>query len=268
MKSKTVAILESRTGEHLAALVSGRGGVPMLAPALEELPDVDAEELVRLLRDWRADPFVMAIFQTGVGTRALFEATDALGSTSELLDLLGRALVVVRGPKPLGALNARGVRIDLRAAQPFTTDTVLAAIGATRLEGSRVLVQRYGEANQRLGEGLRRRGAKVQEIGTYRWALPADVTPLERLIEALACSRVDAVVFTSAVQVRNLYAVAERLGRSDELAGLLNATLVASIGPVCSAALTQRGVRPTLEANPPKLGALMSALEAALGAAA
>jgi uroporphyrinogen-III synthase len=36
------------------------------------------------------------------------------------------------------------------------------------------LVQRYGAANQLLRETLQGRGARVDEIATYRWALPAD----------------------------------------------------------------------------------------------
>ena len=91
---------------------------------------------------------------------------------------------------------------SIRAASPFTSETVMAAIAACSLAGARVVVQRYGEANRRLCEALTGRGAAVQEIATYRWALPADTGPLERLIDALARSAVDAVVFTSAVQVK------------------------------------------------------------------
>ncbi len=80
--------------------------------------------------------------------------------------------------------------------------------------GRRVLVQRYGEANRRLCEALESRGAAVHEIATYRWALPKDTGPLMRLLDELAASRVDAVVFTSAVQIQNLYAVAERANRA------------------------------------------------------
>ena len=264
MKSKVVAILETRTGEHLAELISRRGAVPMRAPALEEVPDVDSDQLAAQLEGWAVHPFTMAIFQTGVGTRALFEAAEGLGATSTLMRVLDKAVVVVRGPKPLGELNSRGVRIDIRAPAPFTTDTVLEAVAGVALKRGRVLVQRYGEANRKLCETLRSRGAAVEEIATYRWALPADTGPLERLIEALAASTVHAVVFTSAVQVRNLYAVADRMSRGAELAGLLNATVVASIGPVCTAALLQHGVKPTFEANPPKLGPLVHGLAEAL----
>jgi uroporphyrinogen-III synthase len=261
---KTVAILEARTGAHLAELISRQGAVPLLAPALEEVPDVDPAAVATLLEDWGARPFRMMIFQTGVGTRALFQVTDALGSTPLLLELLGNATVVVRGPKPVGELNSRGVRIDIRAASPFTSETVLAAIAGISVEGARVVVQRYGEANRKLCAALTARGASVQEIATYRWALPGDLRPLERLLDALAQRAVDAVVFTSAVQVKHLFVVAQRMGRAAELPELMRGLIVASIGPVCSRALEERGIAPTFEADPPKLGPLVAGLKAAL----
>jgi uroporphyrinogen-III synthase len=264
MKSKVIAVLETRTGEHLGELIARRGGVPMLAPALEEVPDVDPQVLASLLAQWRINPFKMVIFQTGVGTRALFQATDAAGLTGELLQLLSSSMVVVRGPKPVGELNAREVRIDIRAATPFTTETVLAAVSNISLRDARVLVQRYGEANQRLCGALAARGAAVQEIATYRWGLPADMGPLNALLHALAQSRVDAVVFTSAVQIHNLYAAAEKTGGASNLASQLNGLVIASIGPVCSRALREYGVTPTFEANPPKLGPLVAGLDEAL----
>ncbi len=264
MKSKVVAILESRTGAHLAEMVARRGGVPLLAPALEEVPDIDPQAVRSLLAQWRDRPFDICIFQTGVGARALFAATDAAGLSAELRDRLAASTVVVRGPKPVGELNARGVRIDVKAASPFTTEMVLDALARVPLAGRSILVQRYGETNQALAAGLSSRGATVQEIATYRWALPADTQPLSKLLEALGAGGVDAVVFTSAVQIHNLYSIAEKAGSAADLAKNLNGSIVASIGPVCSRALRRYGVVPALEANPPKLGALMAALDSAL----
>jgi uroporphyrinogen-III synthase len=267
MKSKVVAILESRAGAHLAELVARRGGVPLLAPALEEVPDVDPAAVRTLLVRWRIEPFKICIFQTGVGTRALFSATDAADLTEELKILLAASLVVVRGPKPIGELNARGIRIDIRAASPFTSEMVLAAISGIEVENCSVLVQRYGAANQALTAALEARGAAVQEIATYRWALPTNTQPLIDLLAALAERRVDAVVFTSAVQMHHLHAVAQQSGAAAQLADHLNRCVVASIGPVCSRALHEYGVTPTFEASPPKLGPLMVALEDAINAA-
>src|ERR1700679_1619485 len=99
MKSKVVAILETRAGEHLGELIARRGGIPMLAPALEEVPDVDPRAVEALLAQWRVARFGIAIFPAGVGTRALFQATDAAGLTGEVLRSLDAATVVGRGPK-------------------------------------------------------------------------------------------------------------------------------------------------------------------------
>lgn len=266
MKGKTVAILESRSGAQLAELVRRRGGTPVLAPALAEMPDMDSAFIARFVGELETRPAVAAIFQTGVGTRALFEATDALGLTPKLLELLAAMKVVVRGPKPTAALRSRGVRIDLSAADPFTTVEVLAALRPISIENERVMVQRYGATNEKLEEGLRARSAEVVEVPTYRWALPADTGPLVALMDELEERRIHATVFTSASQAYNLFALAESLGRKSSLAADLNATLVASVGPVCSAALAGLGVNVNVEPSPPKMGPLVAALDAALSA--
>lgn len=264
MRGKTVAILESRLGRQLAELVEKHGGRPLHAPALAEVADVDRDAIARLVADLEARPPAAAIFQTGVGTRALFEATDALGLTARLLALLANTTVVARGPKPSGALRARGVRVDLSAKDPFTTAEVLEMLEQTPVSGRRVVVQRYGVTNAELEQALEGRGASVVEIPTYRWSLPQDTRPLVELMDALEQRRVDAVAVTNAAQVHNLFDLAGRLGRVEALRAGLNRTLVASVGPVSSDALKQFGVTVRLEASPPKLGPLISALEGAL----
>ena len=265
MLGKTVAILETRAGEQLADLVRRQGGTPFRAPALAEVPDVNRDALRERLDAWRASPPHVFVFQTGVGARALFAATDTLAMTGDLLALLDRALVVVRGPKPTAALRARGVRIDLAAAEPFTTREVLAALDAApSLPGRRVVVQRYGEHNRELHEALEQRGYEVGEIATYRWDLPPDTKPLRELVDRLEQGTIDAVAFTSGAQATNLFAVADADGRGDALRAAIGRTLVASIGPVCSSVLRELGVRVDVEASPPKLGPFMRALADAL----
>ena len=264
MQQKQVAILESRMGEQLASLVAGRGGIPFHAPALAELPDLDHQGIGALVLSLGTRPAKLAIFQTGVGTKALFAATDALGLTEMFSDLLSKTLVAARGPKPTGALRQRGVRIDYSAADPFTTHEMLDELSGLRLEGERVIVQRYGSVNRELDAALIARGAEVTEIPTYRWALPPDTALLEQLVARLERGEMHAVVFTNAEQARNLFLVSSRLNKADALRQALNRTLVASIGPVASAALREAGVKVGLEAKPPKMGALLSALDKAL----
>ena len=266
MKDKTVAILESRAGDRVASLIRKYGGTPFLAPALAEVPDVDPERIRALIGDWESTPPDIFIFQTGVGTRALFAATDSMELTPALLRVLEASQIVVRGPKPTAALGARKVRIDLSADDPFTTHEVLAQLHQLHppLRSKRVVVQRYGETNRELEASLESEGAEVIEIATYRWAVPEDTAPIVRLIDALGRDEIDLVAFTSASQASNLFAVAQRNGKEASLKQSLDRTLVASIGPVCSATLRQLAVRVDVEAKPPKLGPLIDIINAAL----
>lgn len=261
---KTVAVLESRLGPQVTELVRRRGYTALHAPALAEMPDIDPQQIATLVAAWEKAPVRVAIFQTGVGVQALFKTTDALGLSERLTALLGQTTVVVRGPKPTGALKWRNIRIDLSAADPFTTHEVLAAIAGVDLRGQRVVVQRYGAKNRELETALRQHGAEVVEIPVYRWSLPADLGPLRRLIDEIDAGRVDAALFTSASQLLNLFAVADGMERHQALRDGLNRLLVASVGPVCSAALIDAGVKVGLEASPPKLGPLIEALDKAL----
>jgi uroporphyrinogen-III synthase len=72
------------------------------------------------------------------------------------------------------------------------------------------------------------------------------------------------VAFTTASQASNLFAVAQYDGKEASLKQSLGRTLVASIGPVCSAGLRKLAVRVDIEARPPKLGPLIDAINVAL----
>jgi uroporphyrinogen-III synthase len=264
VKGKTIAVLESRVGERLVELLRRRGASALHAPALSEVPDIDPDAIRALIEELHERPVRLAIFQTGVGTRALFGTADSLGLTEALLAGLAATQVVARGPKPTGELRARGVRIDFSAREPYTSREVLLAIGHVDLRGARVLVQRYGDTNIDLNKELADRGASVVQVTTYRWALPTDTAPLMRLIRELERGTVDAVVVTSASQIVNLAEVARRAGRESALIDALKRTLVASVGPMSSRALRELGVEAGFEASPPKLGPLLAGLEAAL----
>jgi uroporphyrinogen-III synthase len=87
---------------------------------------------------------------------------------------------------------------------------------------------------------------------------------LLRLIDALGRDEIDLVAFTTASQASNLFAVAQYDGKEVSLQQSLGRTLIASIGPVCSAALRKFAVRVDIEAQPPKLGPFIDAINAAL----
>ncbi len=264
LAGRRVAVLESRASDQVGALVRRLGGVPVLAPTVAELPDVDPAQLRAFLDEAGSHPPAVCVFQTGVGTRALFEAVTALDARATFEAVLAQATIVVRGPKPTAALRAAGVRIDRTAAAPYTTVEVLAAMSDLALTGRLVAVQRHGEANATLDTALAARGADVRELASYRWALPADRAPLAALLGELADGSIDLAVFTSAIQVRHLLDFADRCGAGSSVREALAGLPLVSIGPVCSAALRAAGFSVAAEADPPKLGGLPDAFAHAL----
>lgn len=260
MKGKTIAILEHRLGEQMAELVTKYGGTPFWAPALAEIPDIDLVYIRELFDQWEASPPNVFIFQTGAGATAFFCAAEKLNLTDKLQALLQAAEIVVRGPKPAAVLRSHQIPIHHSAKAPYTTTEVIAALDSVELAGQRVVVQRYGETNWELQKILQEKHAEVIEIATYRWGLPENTRPLVDLMDALERNEIDVVAFTSASQAVNLFAVAGQSTRQEVLRTSLKRTLVASIGPVCTAALHKLGITVDIEPHPPKLGAFVAAI--------
>ena len=262
LDGKVVAYVEARMQSEMGSLVERHGGVPFAAPVLQEVYNTDTPEVAGLIDDLCAGRVDIAVLQTGVGTRALFGAANALGREAELLSALERVTVIARSPKPASVLRRNKVRIDLMPPEPFTSEDLIASISEMDFDGREVAVQAYGGPNNLLTRTLRERGASVREVALYSWGLPDDLSPVLDLINRLASGSVNAVAFTSQPQVPNLLAIAAQSGLEDTLRRSLNsdAVAVASVGPVCTRRLLQNDVKVDVEPDHPHMGNLVLAL--------
>lgn len=259
---RRIVILEARLGPELASLVRRHGGIPILAPALREVPE--SPEAVRPAVEALLWGAVFAVFfLTGVGARTFLEMAEALGFGDRVAAALRRTLVFCRGPKPVAVLRARGIPVAGVAPEPHTVAALLRV-----LEGSSwdfrdrvVLVQHYGERNEELAAWLNARGARLLEISPYRWALPEDRGPLRRAVRMLVSGEADAILFSSQPQVAHLFQTAAELGLVEALKEALQSrVVVGALGPVCAGALAQHGVKPQVVPDHGKLGHLVVAL--------
>lgn len=252
----------------MADLIRKAGGEPVEAPALREVPLGANPQAVSFARDLIAGLFDLVIFTTGVGARYLLREVESEVPREALLSALGRATVVVRGPKPLAVLREWGVPVEVTVPEPNTWREVLAALDSRGpIDGLRVAVQEYGKLSRELVEGLGARGAVVTSVPVYQWDLPEDIAPLRNAIREIADGRIDAVLFTSAQQVVHLLQVADGEGLRDPIReALLGRVLVGSIGPTTTEALREHGIEPAFEPEHPKMGHLASALAVRLKA--
>ena len=261
LANKNIALLEARMSSELANLVTRHGGTAHSFPALREATVDAGVEVAALLDAFARHEIGFIVFQTGVGVAALLTEADKLGRQAELLAALSNVVKICRGPKPTAVLARNGLRPDVSASEPFTTTDLLAVMEPLALKDARVALLHYGERNAELTAWLQTRGAQLHELTMYEWQLPEDTAPLHDLIARLPRGEFDAVAFTSQIQARHLFQIADTLGQAYALRAALNArTVTASIGPTCSTALRALGVTPRIEPENPKMGHLVVAL--------
>ncbi len=246
----------------LASLIAKRGGEPICVPAVREVPMDCAADVARLIDSLEAGGVDIAVFQTGVGARALFREADKLGRLDALLTELRRITTVCRGPKPTAALKQAGVQVSVGIAAPYTTAELLDGLDTIPIDGKRVAALQYGERNEALLDRLHQRCTAVQDLCLYEWMLPDDTGGLRALVDELLGGSVDAIAFTSQVQIRHLYKVASERGVSERtLSDALNGgVIVSAVGPTCAAALSAVGVTTDTQPDYPKMGHMVNAL--------
>jgi uroporphyrinogen-III synthase len=248
---------ESRRAAEIAELIRRHGGTPISAPSMCEVPLDDNRVVLGYLERLAAGAIDVVILMTGVGLRLMVRAAAPQLTAAQVVQALRRAKLVARGPKPVAALREIGLTPDVLVPEPNTWREMLATLDdKLPVRGKRVAVQEYGIENRELLDGLESRGAKVERVTIYRWALPDDLAPLRGAVAAVIAGEVDIALFTSATQVYHLFQVAGE-DTAKLRAGFAH-VLIASIGPVCSEALGAHGLRPDLEPEHPKMGHLVA----------
>ncbi len=149
---------------------------------------------------------------------------------------------VALGPATADALLGAGLRVDLQPA-PSIAESIVREL-APRAKGQRMLLPRAAVARELLPEALRAAGATVDVVEAYR-TVPADESRSTlAAVFAPGARPVDAITFTSASTVENLFAL---LG--EQAVQALPGTRVCSIGPITSATLRSYGCVPAVEAQ-------------------
>lgn len=230
----------------LLDLLRRAGAKPVEYPAIAIEPADDYSALDAALRtlhtyDWMIFTSVNTITQIERRWRYLDLSWAALD---------GLAVAAI-GPKTAAALRERGVAV---AFMPHEYMGTAIAAGLPLQPGQRVLLARADIADRHLAEGLRARGAVVDEFVAYRTVPAAEgASQLRRRLES---GEIDAVTFTSASTVRNLCAL---LG---DAAGALADVDVACIGPVTAAAARECGLEPRVVAREYTVEGLVAGLAA------
>ena len=147
------------------------------------------------------------------------------------------------GPSTAERIERYGVRVDLTPDESRAERIVEALTAEGPVSGRNFLLPRADIAREVLADQLREAGAEVGEVVAYRTLLAGGERDADHDVYRMLLDRqIDAVTFTSASTVKNF----AKIYGEDQAADLLNATVVASIGPVTAEAAQQLGIQTTV----------------------
>jgi uroporphyrinogen decarboxylase len=254
-----VAALESRRSSEMAQLIQKHGGTPFVSPSMREVPLDENTVAIDFANRLITGCVDILLLTTGVGFSHLLDAVGRHVDRDRFLNALTDITTVARGPKPVVAMKKVGLTPTLRVPEPNTWREVLTTLDQhAPVDHQVVAVQEYGIVNASLIAGLEARGARVIRVPVYRWALPEDCGALEDNVRALVAGQRDVLIFTSANQVTNLLAVAEKLDLVDDLRKSLEHVVVASVGPTTSERLRECRLPVDLQPDHSRIGPLVA----------
>jgi len=255
-----VGITADRRWQEQAELLERRGASILHGPTMTTLYLASDDDLRRATAAVVDAPPDYVVATTGIGMRAWLEAAACWGLGERLHDALGGARIVARGPKAAAAVQAGGLEVWQRSSTE-QMGALVEVLLAEPLDGKRVVLQEYGMPNPEVAAALGAAGATVVEVPVYRWRLPEDTGPVLRLVEAACDGRVDAITFTSAPAVHNLFTIAGQHGMAEPLRKACNERVVAAcVGPVCAEGAMKEGIEEPLAPPVGRLGLLVRAL--------
>ena len=252
---KRVAIGASRNTDEISTLIQKQGGVPVIRSlqgtvflAKKEV-EPDLQRFVQEGADW-------VIFTTGVGTETLLDVARELGFEEQFLNIIHQAKVASRGYKTFSFLKKLGVK-PVAVDGDGTTQGLIRSLESFDFSGERVMVQLHGETAPKLMEFLESRGASVLKLLPYQHIAPESET-VARLCQELLRNELDAVCFTTAIQVRSLFEFAREQGYfTDIVHSFQSDVLAVAVGKVTAEALKEEGIEQLLAPKHERMGAMI-----------
>jgi uroporphyrinogen-III synthase len=227
--------------EGLCSRLRALGAEPVVFPVIAIAPPEPGGPLDQALA--RLSSYDWLIFTSVNGVDCFWERLTTLAAGP---DQVPAAKVAAIGPATAAALRQRGVRVSLMPAE-YRAEAILDEIGD--VAGQTVLLPRADIARPALADGLRAKGAQVDEVPAYR-TVPS--TPAAAAFDALRAG-VDVITFTSSSTVHNFVAQTAGLSYGDPL--------VACIGPVTAATARGLGLRVDVVAREYTIEGLVKALD-------
>jgi uroporphyrinogen III methyltransferase / synthase len=221
--------------QELVDQLGAAGAEAIVAPMIHIAPPDDYAPLDDACT--RVAEFDWIVFASANAVEAFL---DRLLTGSRDLRALRAAKICVVGQATAERLSHYGLKPDLIPAE-FRAEAVVPAIAQEGgVENLKILLPRADIGREVIAEDLRKHGADVTEVVSYKTVAPEPSRDSDPDIYRMLLDRqIDVVTFASPSAVRNFV----KLLGDEPAADLLQTTVVACIGPVTAEAATQCGIK-------------------------
>lgn len=255
LEGKRIVLAASRKTDEMSILIEKQGGLPAVR-SLQGTVFLAAEEVEPDLRRFVEEGADWVLLTTGIGTETLLDLAKKAGMEERFLQTLRQANVASRGYKTFAALKKMGIK-PVAVDEDGTTKGLVRALDGYDFSGKRVMVQLHGENAPSLLTFLEDQGASVLPLLPYQHIAP-EREAVETLWEELLNEEVDAVCFTTAIQVRSLFNFARERNVVTELLQAFKGRAVATaVGKVTAEALEEEGVERLVVPERERMGAMI-----------
>jgi uroporphyrinogen III methyltransferase/synthase len=217
-------------------------------PTIEIVPPTTWKGLDRAIDQLECYDWI--IFTSVNGVNFFFERLKEKGEDRHLSSSLK---VCAIGPATAYQLKERGIQVDY-VPKEYVAESVLKGFAEMAIKGRRILLARAKEARDVLPQGLRKMGAVVDVVETYRTIKPKGGAT--RLRQVLTDGEIDAITFTSSSTVNHFAG----LLKPEELKTLLKGVAIACIGPITARTAKRWGMKVQIQPKEYTVSALTQAI--------
>ena len=239
LKGKRIAVPEMRELEIFSGLLERRGAEVLRCPLVTIYDTPHSAAVLAFAVKVAEGGFDDFILITGEGLTRILSCINKYDPALQerFVAGLGQLRTITRGPKPARVLRQLGLKPNVEAKAP-TTPGVIEALKPLELRGRRVALQLYGnDPNMNLQTFLKERGAELTTVAPYVYGNAADDATVKSLLERMANGEVDAIAFTSKLQIERLV----NQQPAPLVKRALSRTLIAAVGPIVAESIRAYG---------------------------
>jgi uroporphyrinogen-III synthase len=254
LAGKHIVLGASRKTEEMSTLIEKQGGKASVRSLQGTV--FKAEEVKHDLKVFIEEGADWVIFTTGIGFQTLLEQAESLGAKEEFIKQVKKAKVASRGYKTAAALKQWKIQPDA-SDDDGTTQSLIRQLEDMNLLEKKVVVQLHGEKAPKLMQFLEEKSAIITQLLPYQ-----HIPPLEEMVETLCqelmAGSVDAVCFTTAVQVHSLFEYASKKGYLSEIkTAFMNKAIATAVGKVTAEALREEEISRIVVPEHERMGAMI-----------